>query len=235
MTQNGDGPPEYSKHGMFFRLKPGQPKRPMMYDGFRDQFAKMHGGLTNALLTCWTSNGMFYAPKNALQIALQVLPFFPMIDEHATKIEKAVNDLLQKTDGSITPDMKPALNSYKSQLQRRRKERPCTKEADFSPVSYPSYAELTTGWQAEEGGAGQGRGRGSSQSRRRSADQEGGGAGQERGGGSYQARGRRCRRQNGRRPACRNQARSQGRDADAVLECRPQGPAREARAEPRRT
>jgi THO complex subunit 2 len=135
MTTNAAGAHEYSKHGMFYRVKPGQPKRPMIYDGFRDQFGKMHAGLTSALLTCWSSDNMFYAPKNALQIALQVLPFFPMIEEHATKIAKAVDDLLQKTDGSITPDMKPALNSYKSQLVRRRKERPCIKEADFSPVS----------------------------------------------------------------------------------------------------
>ncbi|BEI81728.1 hypothetical protein CcaverHIS002_0208880 [Cutaneotrichosporon cavernicola] len=134
MTQNAEGAAVYSKHGMFYRVKPGQPKRPMIYDGFRDQFAKMHAGLTNALLTCWSSDDMFYAPKNALQIALQVLPFFPMIEEHAVKIEKAVNGLLQKTDGSITPDMKPALNSYKSQLARRRKERPCITEADFSPA-----------------------------------------------------------------------------------------------------
>lgn len=130
-----DNTPEYTKQGMFVRTKPGEPKRPILHDNFKDLLYKMHNGLTAALLTCW-KDGMFYAPKNAVVIALQLLPYFPVVEQNARQIEQAVKALLAKTDGSITPDMKPAFNSYLSQLKTRRNQRPTVSNVVFSPVSY---------------------------------------------------------------------------------------------------
>lgn len=127
--------PEYPKQGMHVRSKPTEPKRPILHDMFQNGLYKMHQGLTAALLACW-KDGMFYAPKNAVVIALQLLPYFPVVETHARQIEQAVKALLAKTDGSITPDMKPAFNSYLSQLKTRKNQRPTVSAAAFSPVRF---------------------------------------------------------------------------------------------------
>lgn len=44
--------------------------------------------------------------KNAITVALQVLPSFPMMIPHGEAVEKAMQDLVQRgKDGDLTPDI----------------------------------------------------------------------------------------------------------------------------------
>lgn len=124
--------PEYPLRGMYFRLSPDQPKRPMSWDRFKDYYAKLHNNLTSSLKLC-LSDERYYSPKNAVLIALRLLPFWPIMESNSKLIESEVKKVLAR--GDVTPDVIPAFNSYLAQLGKRKRERPVVPASKFHPAA----------------------------------------------------------------------------------------------------
>lgn len=70
--------------------------------------------------------------KNGITVALQVLPIFPLLEDHGKELVKVMEDLEKRTD--LTPDLKQGCRAYMVQLQKRITVRPYIKTEDFSPV-----------------------------------------------------------------------------------------------------
>lgn len=126
--------PEHTLKGMYYRSSPTMPHVAPLWSVYKNILGKLHNNLSQSLVACWNPDNPSYSPKNAVVIALQLLPVFPIITTNAKAIEEAVKNLRDKKDGSITPDIVPAFNSYLSQLTNRKKERPCAAPSKFFPV-----------------------------------------------------------------------------------------------------
>jgi hypothetical protein len=71
--------------------------------------------------------------KNGITVALQVLPIFPLLDDHGKDLYKVMETLSERTD--LTPDLKQGCKAYMVQLQKRITVRPYIKAEDFAAVS----------------------------------------------------------------------------------------------------
>lgn len=126
--------------GMQYRTKNADTKKTMDYDSFKNFYAKLHNSLSTSLKACLISNTEF-SPKNAIVIALQLLPFFPIMDTNARSIEDSVRKLVDgKLDNKIGPEQVPAFKSYLNQLKTRQTQRPCVSYADFHPNGAKQFA-----------------------------------------------------------------------------------------------
>lgn len=124
--------PDYPLQGMFFRLTANEQKRPMSWDRFKDYYAKLHNNLTTSLILC-LKDERYYSPKNAVLIALRLLPYWPIMENNSKAIETEVKKVLAK--GDITRDIIPAFNSYLAQLANRKRQRPVVPAARFHPAA----------------------------------------------------------------------------------------------------
>jgi hypothetical protein len=75
--------------------------------------------------------------KNGITVALQVLPIFPLLEDHGKELFKVMEELEKRTD--LTPDLKQGCKAYMVQLQKRITVRPYIKTEDFSPVCLPHH------------------------------------------------------------------------------------------------
>ena len=71
--------------------------------------------------------------KNGITVALQVLPIFPLVEDHGSGLHKVMEVLEKRTD--LTPDLKQGCKAYMVQLQKRTTVRPYVAEDDFKGVS----------------------------------------------------------------------------------------------------
>jgi hypothetical protein len=74
--------------------------------------------------------------KNGITVALQVLPIFPLHEDHGKELFKVMEDLEKRTD--LTPDLKQGCRAYMVQLQKRITVRPYLKAEDASNVCHSS-------------------------------------------------------------------------------------------------
>jgi len=74
--------------------------------------------------------------KNGITVALQVLPIFPLLEDHGKELYSVMEKLSERAD--LTPDLKQGCKAYMVQLQKRITVRPYLKHEDYSAVS-PFY------------------------------------------------------------------------------------------------
>jgi len=70
--------------------------------------------------------------KNGITVALQVLPIFPLLDDHGNDLYKTMEGLAERPD--LTPDLKQGCKAYMVQLKKRITVKPYIKAEDYSPV-----------------------------------------------------------------------------------------------------
>lgn len=73
--------------------------------------------------------------KNGITVALQVLPIFPLLEDHGKELYSVMEKLSERAD--LTPDLKQGCKAYMVQLQKRITVRPYLKHEDYSAVSPP--------------------------------------------------------------------------------------------------
>jgi hypothetical protein len=71
--------------------------------------------------------------KNGITVALQVLPIFPLLEDHGKELYSVMEKLSERAD--LTPDLKQGCKAYMVQLQKRITVRPYLKHEDYSAVS----------------------------------------------------------------------------------------------------
>jgi len=71
--------------------------------------------------------------KNGITVALQVLPIFPLLEDHGKELYAVMEKLSERTD--LTPDLKQGCKAYMVQLQKRITVRPYIKAEDYQAVS----------------------------------------------------------------------------------------------------
>jgi hypothetical protein len=84
--------------------------------------------------------------KNGITVALQVLPIFPLVEDHGKELYKVMEVLEKRSD--LTPDLKQGCKAYMVQLQKRTSVRPYVPQDGFSGVSplhprVPSFSTVT--------------------------------------------------------------------------------------------
>jgi THO complex subunit 2 len=88
-----------------------------------------------AIKSCWQQTDFMHI-KNGITVALQVLPIFPLLDDHGHGLFEVMEELEKRTD--LTPDLKQGCRAYMVQLQKRITVRPYIKTEDFSAVCHIS-------------------------------------------------------------------------------------------------
>ena len=78
--------------------------------------------------------------KNGITVALQVLPIFPLIEEHGKELYRVMEVLEKRSD--LTPDLKQGCKAYMVQLKKRTFVRPYVPEDNFKGVSSARHAAL---------------------------------------------------------------------------------------------
>ncbi|EIW70014.1 hypothetical protein TREMEDRAFT_29485 [Tremella mesenterica DSM 1558] len=116
--------------GMLYRARVGENLKVMSWNEYRNLFAKFHANVCTALTSCWAENDYMHM-HNATTVALQILPFFPIMDTHGKAIEAAVGDLISEKQGPITPDMKLSCGSYLRSLKVRINTKPYVPPSSF--------------------------------------------------------------------------------------------------------
>jgi hypothetical protein len=71
--------------------------------------------------------------KNGITVALQVLPIFPLLEDHGKELYSVMEKLSERAD--LTPDLKQGCKAYMVQLQKRITVRPYLKHEDYAAVS----------------------------------------------------------------------------------------------------
>jgi hypothetical protein len=82
--------------------------------------------------------------KNGITVALQVLPIFPLLEDHGKELYSVMEKLSERAD--LTPDLKQGCKAYMVQLQKRITVRPYLKHEDYAAVSPP----CTLGYRADD-------------------------------------------------------------------------------------
>ena len=78
--------------------------------------------------------------KNGITVALQVLPIFPLLEDHGKELYSVMEKLSERAD--LTPDLKQGCKAYMVQLQKRITVRPYLKHEDYAAVSSRCISEL---------------------------------------------------------------------------------------------
>ena len=71
--------------------------------------------------------------KNGITVALQVLPIFPLLEDHGKELYSVMEKLSERAD--LTPDLKQGCKAYMVQLQKRITVSPYLKQEDYAAVS----------------------------------------------------------------------------------------------------
>lgn len=94
--------------------------------------------MIQAVKSCWEQKDFMHV-KNGITVALQVLPIFPLVDDHGKELYKVMESLGKRTD--LTPDLKQGCKAYLVQLQKRTSVRPYVPQDKFIAVSYITCAK----------------------------------------------------------------------------------------------
>jgi hypothetical protein len=84
-----------------------------------------------AIKSCWEQKDFMHI-KNGITVALQVLPIFPLLEDHGKDLYKTMETLAERAD--LTPDLKQGCKAYLVQLQKRITVKPYIKVEDYAPV-----------------------------------------------------------------------------------------------------